>query len=81
MMQKYEVLKEEFVNYFGNHLKISMNKKLKIDETECSVQFMIGDMLKRNFNIMYGYQKECIKIKKKLEKIQSKINNQAKIPE
>ena len=56
-MQKYEVLKEEFVNYFGNHLKISMNKKLKIDETECSVQFMIGDMLKRNFNIMYGYQK------------------------
>jgi hypothetical protein len=30
MMEKYEELKEEFVNYFGNHLKISMSRKLKI---------------------------------------------------
>ena len=79
MMGKYEELKEEFVNYFGNHLKISMNKKLKIEENECSVQFMIGDMLKRNFNIMYGYQKECIKIKNRLQKIQSKRNNSSKV--
>jgi hypothetical protein len=71
-MEKYEELKGEFVNYFGNHLKISMNKKLKIEESECSVQFMIGDMLKRNFNIMHGYQKQCIRIKNRLEKIHSK---------
>ena len=60
------------MNYFGNHLKISMSRKLRIEESECSVQFMIGDMLKRNFNIMYGYQKQCIRIKNKLEKIQAK---------
>jgi hypothetical protein len=66
MMEKYEELKEEFVNYFGNHLKISMSRKLKIEDSECSVQFLIGDMLKRNFNIMYGYQKQCIRIKNRL---------------
>jgi hypothetical protein len=60
------------VNYFGNHLKVSMSRKLKIEDSECSLQFMIGDMLKRNFNIMYGYQKQCIRIKNRLETIQAK---------
>lgn len=70
MMQIYEVLKEKFINYFGNHLKINLNHKVKIDGNEASVQFVIGDMLKRNFRIMLNYHQESRKIHGKLQKLQ-----------
>lgn len=75
MMQKYEETKETFVNYFGNHLKINLNKKVKIESGQASVQYVIGDMLRRNFNIMCNYHKQSRKIHEKLEKMKEKLKN------
>jgi hypothetical protein len=57
-MEKYDEVKERFLNYFGNHLKLNLSKKVKADDTEQSVQYLIGDMLKRNFNLLSNYQRE-----------------------
>jgi hypothetical protein len=43
-------------------MKVSLNKKVTVDDSEMSLQFLIGDILRRNFNILYSYIKSSQKI-------------------
>lgn len=53
-------------------MKVSLNKKVTVDDSEMSLQFLIGDILKRNFNILYNYIKSSQKIHSQLNRV---INN------
>ena len=55
MLKKMEEIKSRTMKYFTVSLSLNLNERICYDESENSIQFIIGDLLRRNYKIFQNY--------------------------
>lgn len=54
-LERIENCKSELLWYFNHHLSLNSNERIRFEDQEYSLQFIIGDSLKRNCKIFQQY--------------------------